>query len=102
MPQFMQVGLRRRRGVRLAVGLLVEELRQGEALGGVHRPEDEVGLLERAEVLELHLSTAKRQHLRARQLARLADGGGPGGGRNKAVNRFGFWLIGTSQLVPFC
>ena len=48
MPQFMQVGLRRRRGVRLAVGLLVEELRQGEALGGVHRPEDEVGLLGRA------------------------------------------------------
>ena len=21
---------------------------------------------------------------------------------SKAVNRFGFWLIGTSQLVPFC
>ena len=24
------------------------------------------------------------------------------GRATKAVNRFGFWLIGTSQLVPFC
>ena len=22
--------------------------------------------------------------------------------RSKVVNRFSFWLIGTSQLVPFC